>query len=143
VQCAQLWSGLHTDLNDEDFARVPVGRQRLGLASGAVQREHALRVEPLGQRVRRHERIELADELAMPAGRQAALDGNLGRAQPQILQPANLRGGERLVCDVGERGSAPQRERVTCERVGPAIRVHGLGDEALETPGVDALVAHA
>ena len=112
VQPPQLGAGLDADLLDERRARVAVGLERLGLAPGAVQREHPLRVQPLAQRVLGDERLELADHLGVPAGREVGVDRHLGRAQPQLLEPADLGGGERLVGDVGQRLAAPQRERL-------------------------------
>ena len=65
----------------------------------------------------RDERVELADHLAMAAGREVGVDRQLGRAQPQLLEAADLGGGERLVGDVGERLAAPQRERLARARL--------------------------
>ena len=97
---------------DQRGARLAVGGQRLGLAAGAVQREHALGVQALAQRMRGDQRVELADHLGVAARREVGVDRALGRAQPQLLEPADLGGRERLVGDVGERVAAPQRERL-------------------------------
>jgi hypothetical protein len=112
MEPVQLRTGLHADLLHERGARDTVRRERLRLAAAPVQREHPLRVEPLAQRVRGHERVELGDHVGVPARGQVGLDGRLGRARPQLLQPADLRSGERLVGDVGQRVAAPQRERL-------------------------------
>ena len=112
VQPPQLGAGLDADLLDQHCARVAVGLERLRLAPAAVQREHALGVQPLAQRVLGDERVELADHLGVPAGVEVRVDRQLGRAQPQLVEPADLGGRERLVGDVGQRLAAPQRERL-------------------------------
>ena len=48
-------------------SQVLVGLERLGLATGAIQRSHQLTPQPLSQRVLAHERLELRDELSRPA----------------------------------------------------------------------------
>ena len=62
------------------------------------------------------QRVELADHLGMPAGREVGVDRQLDRAQPQLLEPSDLRRRERLVGEVGERLAAPQRERLARAR---------------------------
>ena len=100
MQRAQLRPGLDADLVDEHPARLAVGLERLGLAAGPVQREHALPVQPLAQRVLRGERIDLRQDLAMAAGGEVGVDRELERMLPQALEPSDLGGGERLVGDV-------------------------------------------
>ena len=110
--------------------RVPIGLERLGLAAAAIQRQHPLPVQPLTQWLLGNQRLELADHLAVPTRGEVALDRQLDRRQPQLLESADLRGRERLVGQVRQRGAAPQRERLT--RL--AVR-----DEPLEPPRVDVI----
>ena len=128
VQPPQVGARLHPDLLDERRARGAVRVQRLGLAPGVVQREHSLRVQALAQRVRRHQRLELPDQLAVPTGLEVGVDRHLRRAQPQLLQPADRGGGERLVRQIGQWLSPPQRERFAGTRLAEqalyARRVH-------------------
>ena len=112
VQPPQLGARLDADLLDERRARVAVGGERLRLAAVAVQREHPLGVQVLAQRMLGDQRVELADHLGVPAGREVGVDGRLRRAQPQLVEAADLGGGERLVGDVLERVAVPQRERL-------------------------------
>ena len=112
MHATQLRPRLDPDLLHQRAPRVAVGLQRLGLPPAAIQREHPLRVQPLAQRLLGHQRLELADHLAVPPGRQVTVDGQLDRGQAQLLQAADLRGGERLVGDVGQRRAAPQRQRL-------------------------------
>src|SRR4051794_25280515 len=66
----------------------------------------------------------------LAAGREVGVDRELERRQPQLLEPADLDGRERLVGDVVERRAAPQRERLA--RL--AVR-----EQLLEVAGVDVL----
>ena len=103
---------LDADLLHQRGARRSIGLERFGLAAGAIQREHALCVQPLAQRMLGRERLELGDHGTVAAGGEVGLDGQLGRSQPQLLQPPDLGCGEWLVGDVGERISAPEGQRV-------------------------------
>ena len=134
VQLAQRGSGLDADLLDERGSRLPVGLQRLRLASRAVQREHPLRLQPFAQRVAGDEHLELCEDLAMAARRQVAVDRTFGRGQVQLLEPADLAGRERLPRDVGQRRPAPQRERLARQVV---------RDERREAQRIDVAVAEA
>ena len=91
---------------------APVCGESVGLAAAAVQREHALGVQALAQRLLRDDRVDLGEDLELAAGREVGVDRELERPQPQLLEPADLGGRERLVGDVIERRAAPQRERL-------------------------------
>ena len=108
----QLLARLEPELVRQLAPGHPVASQRLGLAAGAVEREHQLAAQALPQRMLGDERLELADELGVTAERQVGVDPLLERRQPQLLQPRDLGLGERLVGEVGERRPAPQRERL-------------------------------
>ena len=107
VQALQLGAGLDADLLDELRARGTVGGERLRLAARAIEREHPLGVQALAQRVRRDERVELGDHLGMPAGRQVRVDRHLGRAQAQLLEPADL-GAPRTARRPGPASGSPR-----------------------------------
>ena len=66
LQLLQLAPRLDPQLVDEHAARVLVRGERLCLPPGAVEREHELAAQPLAQRGRRDERLELADEVGVP-----------------------------------------------------------------------------
>jgi hypothetical protein len=89
-------------------------------------------VQALPQRVLGHQRVELAGDLAVPAGGEVAIDRQLERGDAKLVQAADLGRGERLVRDIGERRAAPQAQRVA----GRARR-----DELLEAPRVQLAVA--
>ena len=132
MQPAQLGAGLDADLIDQRGARLTVRLQRVGLAARAVEREHALRVRALAQRLARQQRLELGQHLAMAPGVQILIDRDLKRARAQLHQAPDLRSGERLVGDIGQRWTAPQAQR---------LARRALGEQPLETPGVDPVAA--
>ena len=68
--------------------------------------------EALAKRVLGSERLELADELPIPAESEVDLDAQLERGKPDLLEPRDRRLGEALVGDVRERRSPPQRQRL-------------------------------
>jgi hypothetical protein len=70
------------------------------LASTAIEGEHPLAVQALAQRMLGHEPVELAGQLGVAPGRQVDVDRHLGCPQPQVLETADLSGGERLVGQV-------------------------------------------
>jgi hypothetical protein len=112
LEALQLGTRLDADLLDQHCARLAVGVQRVALTAVAIERQHALRVQPLAQRMLVDERLELADQLAVAARREVGVDRHFGRAHAQLAQPVDLGGGERLVGHVGERRAVPQRERL-------------------------------
>jgi hypothetical protein len=140
VQAPQLGPRLEAHLLDQHRPRLAVGLQRVGLAAGAVQREHPLRVQALLERMRGDEPLELGDRLAVASGRERRVDRQLARPQPELLEAADLRAGERLVGEVAQRLAAPQLERVM--RGGGAV-AGGLLDEPLEADRVDGVGADA
>jgi hypothetical protein len=63
VQLVQLQARLDPELLDEHVTRPPVGLQRVGLPTTAVQREHQLRVQALAPRVQLDQPLQLGDEV--------------------------------------------------------------------------------
>ena len=116
VEAAQLRARLDPDLLHQHRAGRPVRLERVGLAARAVQGEHPLRMQPLAQRLLAHQRLQLRDDLAVAAGGEVLLDGKLQRGEPELLEPADLGGGERLRIHVVQGRPAPQRERVARSR---------------------------
>ncbi len=80
--------------------------------------------ERLAQTDARRRARELPDELGVPAAGEVGLDPLLERVQPQLVEPERLRHEQAALGDVGERRSAPQRERLrrTPRRPRPAAR---------------------
>jgi hypothetical protein len=73
-------------------------------------------VQALAQRVLVDQRIELGDDFAVTAGGKVFLDRQLGGARAELLQAPDLGRCERLVSDIGERLTAPQRQRLARPR---------------------------
>src|SRR5262249_17294840 len=118
LQVLQLAARFEAELIDECAARVTVCVQCVGLAPTAVERDHQLPAKPLAKRVLPDERLEFGDELAVPTELELAVDGGRERIEPFLGQPLELVARERLERDVGQRRSAPQRERFPIELIG-------------------------
>jgi hypothetical protein len=112
VQALEQRARLDAELLHEHGAARAVDLERLGLAARAVEREHQLAAKPLPQRMLPDERLELADELGVPAERELRLGVLLDEREPELLEPRDLRLRERLVRELGERLAAPGRERL-------------------------------
>src|SRR6185437_16779427 len=84
------------------------------------------------------ERLEVADELGVPAERELGLRPLLDERQPQLVQPRDLALRERLVRELGERLAAPERERLAVEPCAPrGIARTRLVDEPARTREVE------
>ena len=143
LELAELAARLDPELLHEHAAGLGVGVERFRLASRAEERQHQLRAQPLAQWVPGDQVLELADDRAVLAGRQRVGDGELVRAEPELLEATDLGGGERLVREIVERGAAPQRKRLARLCALPAVGPCCLGDHALEAGGVDTVGRHA
>src|SRR5262249_49488570 len=66
LELLQRPARLQAQLLPQQLARLPVGRQRISLPACPVQREHQLPAQPLGQRVRRDQRLHLPHPPAPP-----------------------------------------------------------------------------
>ena len=112
LQPPQLLARLEPQLVGQEAARVAVDRQRVGLAARAVEREHELRAQALAQRVRRHELLQLGDQLGVAAVGQVGLDPPLEHGEPALPEPLDLGRRRPLELDAVQRLAAPQRQRV-------------------------------
>jgi hypothetical protein len=145
LERSELRAGLDADLIDERRARPPVGLERVGLATTAVQREHQLAVKALAERLIGDGGLELPDELRMASERQLRVDPGLERRRALLGEPRDLGLGVALVGEVRERRPAPQRERLA-QRVRGALRIGiqpaaSIGGQRLEA--VDVALARA
>jgi hypothetical protein len=111
VHLAQRRGRVDAQLVGQRPADPLVRRERVGLPPGAVERGDELAVQPLPHRVRGGQRLRLGDHPGVPAQRQVGGQPVLGGGQPQLLQPAGRRGGERGVGHVGQRRPAPEAQR--------------------------------
>ena len=99
---------LEAKLVDECHPRGAVGLECLGLAAAAVERQHQLAAQALTQRMLRHERLELADQLRVPSAGQVGVDAVFEQRELKLLEPADLGLRKRLECEFRKRRAAPQ-----------------------------------
>ena len=134
LQLPERRPGLEPELLVQHAPGRLVGLERLGLAPAAVEREHQLAAEPLVEWVLLDQRLELGREIGVAAQLQLGVEQVLRRGEPQLLEAADLDGGERLVDQVAERRPAPKAERLA-ELLGTRLRRVArarLGAEPLE-----------
>ena len=147
LELAQLDPRLEAELLDERRPRVPVRLKRVGLAAGAVERQHQPAVQPLAQRMLGYQSLQLRHELRVTPGAQLGLESRLERDQPLLLERCDRALRERRERQVGERRAAPQRERLPQQRarVLGLVRRQGAApvvDEPPEALGVELVRAH-
>src|SRR5262249_12704917 len=121
-----------------------IGVECLGLAARVVQRAHEEPPEGLPQPVLRDEALELSDDVAGQTELDVGLDALLQRDEAEILEPPRLRQRELLVLELGERGPAPELERLA-EQCSPGFsrRRPCVPDELLEAACVGVLAEDA
>ena len=96
--------------------------ERVGLAAGAVQRQHQVCVQLLAIRVLGDQRLELGDRSGVLAEREVQLQPVLERGEPHAVETGALRRGAPEQLDVGQRRAAEQRERgAQCLRRSPQV----------------------
>ena len=118
LQLLELGPRVEAQLVEQRLAGGAIRGERVGLAAGSVEGEHQLSARPLAERVRLDDRLELGDELRVAAEREVGLDPLLEHDGAQLLETGDLGLCERLVREVGERGAAPERERLAERRLG-------------------------
>ncbi len=112
VELAQRLCRFDAELVDEP----PAGRlehgQRVGLPSGAIERQHLQLHQALLERMRDDQRLQLAQKLAVAAQLEVELDPLDDRRQPLLLQPRSLRGEQAVRADSAERLTPPDVKRL-------------------------------
>ena len=111
LEIPQLGARSQPQLVAQQRACLAVDSERLGLAAGAIQREHQLRAQSLLERGQRGQSLQLDDHLGGVAERQLGVDAlHLGE-QAELLQAPDLALHPIDCPQVGERRPAPQAER--------------------------------
>ena len=118
MELLQFPTGFEPEFLDEPPPCVCVDAQRLLLAIASVEREHPQDGQPLSFGVRRHQRLQFGDERPVLSERKPGVDPFLERRQPKLLQPRDLGLDERLIGEIRERRSAPERDRLPEQRCG-------------------------
>src|SRR5829696_6057235 len=86
------------------------GRERLGVPSLPVQRQHQLAARTLAERVAGHEGLKLPGDVAMAPERELRVDAVLEGEQPQLVKVCG-RGRREGLRELSERRAAPERAR--------------------------------
>ena len=140
----ELRAGLDSEFVDEAGARILVDLQGLRLPARTIQREHELPAEGLAERMVANERLERADDVAVPAELEIGLDPLLERDEPELLEAPDLRLCEVVEGELGECRAAPEGERLL-ELLAPLRRWQPprVDERALEPPRVDLVLRDA
>ena len=112
LELLERFARFEAELLDQRGPRVLVGRERVGLAAGAVQGEHQQAAQALAQRMLADERLELGNGLGVAAERELDLEPLLERDEAQLLESGDLVAGEGLVAEVRQRRPTPEAERL-------------------------------
>ena len=150
VQLCQPGARLDAELVYEHRAGGAVCLERLGLSFRTVERRHQQPARPLAERMVRHEPLERRDHIHVTSQCKLRLHPPLERQDAQLLEARDHRTQRRLVREVGERGPAPEPERLgegcgggggilPLERDGSRV---GEALEPLEVEGVPRDVEH-
>ena len=91
LELLQRPARLQSELLVQQLPGLPVRLKRLRLPARAVEREHQLAAQPLLQRVRGHQRLQLADQLGALPESQVGFDAVREHRSPQLLQPPGFR----------------------------------------------------
>ena len=111
LELPQLRAWLDPELVDEAGACILVHLESLRLPARTVEREHALPAKRLAQRVLAHERFELPDHVAVQPELELRVDALADNDEAQLLESADLGLREVVERKLGERRTAPERER--------------------------------
>jgi hypothetical protein len=123
VQAPQFGPGLHPEFVDQSAADLLVRRQRVGLPSGPVQRQHEQPVQGFAKRVLDGQLLEFADDVPVPAQLQVEFQPLLEGGEAAFGEPVPFGVQQRAGQTVAER-AAPQRQR-RVQRLGGAGQVAG------------------
>ena len=118
----QGWSRVDAELVGQPLPSAGVGSERLGGAAGAGESRHLLTDEPLPQRHRGHELLELGHDVGGPAERQVRVDPVAHRLDAALREPGRQPDRVLRIAGVDERWSGPQGQRLA-ERGGGALGV--------------------
>jgi hypothetical protein len=107
----ELGARVHAELLDEQFARLAVDRQRVRLATAAIQRQHQLPAQTFTQWVLRDLQFQLGHELTGAATGEIGVDPGVEHVASSFVQPFGLVARHAFQRKIRERPAAPQGER--------------------------------
>ncbi len=102
---------IDAELVDEHGAGGSIGVECVLLPTRAVEREDLLLTEPFAVGLLRDQLFELGEQRVVLTQRQERAPADLERLQSQLLQVRRRAGRRRLVSEIRERRSSPERER--------------------------------
>ena len=116
LQLLEIGRWFDPELVDENASRLVVGLERLGLAAGPVQRQHELGPEPLAERMKHGQLLELTNHIEVTGERQIGVKPLLEHRETRFLKSLAGRCGKRRLGELGERQATPQGQRVAKPR---------------------------
>ena len=134
--------GFDAERLHERASRIAIRRERVRLPSRAIESEHELGAEALTEWVPAHQQLELGDELGIAAEGEIHLDPFLEGLEPKLLEPRDLGLRPRLVGELDQRLSSPERKRLPQQPArldrgrGPRVTDELLETEQIERPGI-------
>ncbi len=142
LQRPQAWTGIEAEV-DQPPVRLTVGLECLGLATGAVQRQHELSPPPLLEWILRHARLELRHELGVSAELELRVDERLLRGHARGFQSVGVGRQRAFIGQIREWPTAPQSEGALedGDLLRGRRRLIRLGDETIEPNGIDLVRA--
>ena len=105
-------AGLDACLLDEQRPSLAVALQRVGLTTGAVEREHELGAGAFAQRLVASTLLELGDQLAVATQGERAVDALLGGDEAILVEPGGVDLRVALDLCACEGIAAPERQRL-------------------------------
>jgi hypothetical protein len=110
-QPLQLRSGVQAELLGEQPTRCRIRLQGLALPTGAVQRDHQMRVRLFAERVARDQGLRLSDDLVRTAQHQQQRQPGLPGLQVGLVETGDVCARPFVLRHVGQRLTPPQRQR--------------------------------
>ncbi len=117
LQLRQPGARLDTQFLDQQPPQFLVAAERVGLAAGPVEGEHALTPKAFPEGMGASQGVELGGELDVAATGKIGVHSVLERDEARLFQTGGFRLGERGVGQVGQRPATPQTEGLA-ERLG-------------------------
>ena len=146
-ELSEGWARTQPQLVAQQRARFAIGGERVGLAPGAVEREHQLGAQALLERLGCGQPLELDDCLNRASQRKLRVDPLHLCQQAQLLKAPDLPLDIVNGCDVRERLAAPQAQRlveprmcagrVTAYEQRPTLVKQPFEDRGVELLGID------